>query len=107
LLPSSWHNTLTGLEPTPEELEEEAISVTSPFFSSNTHPVAGTIATPEEVLPTDAVTRELVETGNAVNRVSDHTTSLLRKSSGLGGKPPRPVTINSLPFYKSGTPLSH
>ena len=30
-------------------------------------------------------------------RVSDHTTSLLRGSSGLGGKPLRPVTVNLLP----------
>ena len=41
----------------------------------------------------------------AKSRVSDHTTSSLRKSSGLGGKPPRPVIINSLPFLLKAAQL--
>lgn len=67
--------------------------VTSPL-SLNTQPVAGIISTASEALLIDVVRRgsTFLPTVVEVSRVSDHTTSLLRGSSGLGGNPPRPVT---------------
>ncbi|MBR8833909.1 MAG: hypothetical protein DSM106950_07680 [Stigonema ocellatum SAG 48.90 = DSM 106950] len=91
---------VAGVVPKLLVLDALEISVTSPL-PLNTHPVAGTIATGSAFGLDRGFTAGFFELCCcdvvAGIRVSVQTTSLVRGSSGLGGKPPRPVTVKLLP----------
>jgi hypothetical protein len=77
-------------------LPAEDMSVTSPL-PLNTQPVAGTITMGLDCGFAEGFFELCCCDVVAGNRVSVQTTSLVRGSSGLGGKPPRPVIVKPLP----------
>ena len=91
---------VAGVVPKLLALGVDDISVTSPLSLLNTQPVAGTIAMGSAFGLECGFAAGFKALGCTVitgNRASVQTTSLLRGSEGLGGKPPRPVIVKLLP----------